>query len=560
MSEVRIYAIGGQDEAGRNMYCVETEDGIIAIEAGLKYPDANQLGIEVIIPDFSYLEKNADRFRGVIITHAHDDVAAALPYLLRQVNVPIYTTQLTAEIITKMLKKAGIAKAKIHRIERSGEFTIGKTKVRSFGTTHSIADSFGVAIQTDQGAVVFTSEFILDNDMKDPHYSMDIAELADIGKKGVLALMTESLQADHAGYTAPNHRVTGKIEPAMAEAPGRIIITAYSQNFLRIREILAIAERLNKRVFLYSEELKDLIRTNEKLGYYSMPAGISIPRDSFTNDMDNVVVLITGSGHRVFRIMNRIAMQEDSLIELRPDDTVIIASPRVAGTEVEAGIMENELYREDVNIISLDSKEVLSMHASSEDLKTMIFLMKPAYYLPVEGEYRALMNNASVGMEMGISPANIRILDNGQAARFSGGELKSTNMEITLDEILIDGDENLDVTGFVLKDRESLSTDGVIVVGIVCDHKTKKIIGGPDVQSRGVFYLKDADYIVKNIAKIITDVIEKSVAAGTYENAKARAEARERIQKYVLKETGKRPMILPAILEINVGQEEASQG
>lgn len=549
---VKIYALGGLDESGRNMYCVETEQGIIAIDAGIKYPDSNQLGIEIIIPDFSYLEKNKDRFKGIIITHAHYDVMGAVPYLLKQLNVPIFTAPLTAELLERDLNKFGIKNPIIHRIKRSGEFVIGNFRIRSFGMTHSIADNFGVAVETDQGYVVFAGEFIFENDNNDPVNRCDIAELADIGHKGVLVLMAESTRANQEGYTSPAHRISGQIEQPMVEAEGRIIVCAFSQNFCRIQEIIELCAKLHKRVFFYNDDMKDMIRIQEKLGYYRLPEGVELPSTSFTNSLDNIVVLVTGQGHRAFRTMNRIAMKEDPMIELRPTDTVIVAAPIVTGTEVEAGIMENELYREDVQIVTLNSHEIKPVHASSEDLKMLMYLMKPKYYIPVKGDYRSLLANAHLATEMGITPDKIVLLDNGQVALFEKGNLKSVNMEISLDEILIDGDENLDVAGFVLKDREALSTDGVIVIGIVCDFKTKKVIGGPDVQSRGVFYLKDADYIVKNIAEMIEDIIVENVENGTYDNLKVRGEAREKIQRYVLRETGKRPMILPAIIEINV--------
>ena len=556
MSEVKIYALGGLDESGRNMYCVETEDGIIAIECGIKYPDTNQLGIEIIVPDFTYIVQNQNRFKGIVITHAHDDVMAALPYLLKQVNVPIYTTPLTAELLTNMVQKAGLRNIQIHRIPRNGEFMIGKTKVKSFGTTHSIADSFGVAISTPEGYVVYSGEFIIDNDSRDPYYQCDIPVLSEIGKQGVLCLMTESGLAGRVGYTAPRHRITSLIEPTMSQAQGRIIISAYHQNLFRIKEIMQLAAKLNKRVFIYDDELKEMIRLNEKLGYYRIPIGVELPKSQFNNNLEDIIILVTGSGHKVFRTMNRIAMKEDSLVELKPTDTIIIASPIVPGTEVEAGIMENELYKEDMNILALNSHNVLSMHASSEDLKMLQYLMKPKYYLPIKGEYRHLMDNAHLATEMGMTPDKILLLDNGQIAKFVNGVLKSCTLEFKSEDILIDGDENLDVTGFVLKDREALSTDGVIVIGIVCDFETKKIIGGPDVQSRGVFYLKDADYIVKNIADLISDVINTNVKNGTYDNIAVRQEAREKIQRYVLKETGKRPMILPAIIEIHATKEQ----
>ena len=555
MSKVKVFALGGLDETGKNMYIVEVDNNIIVVEAGLKYPDTNQLGIEIIIPDFSYLIKNKDRVKGVILTHGHDDVMAALPYLLKQINVPVYTTPLTAELLQDTCHKEGIKNAKIQRIKRTGEFKIENVKIRTFGMTHSIADAFGIAIDTPQGYVVYAGEFIIDYDVRDDGFRCDISDLADIGKKGVLCLMTESDSAGRKGYTSPNHRISDLIQRPMEDAKGRIIITAYNQNFYRIIEIIEMANRLNKKILIYDDGLKELIRMNERLGYYRIPFGLELPKSSFRNDMEDVIVLITGSGHKVFRTMNKIAMKEDDLVELNSNDTVIIASPIVPGTEVEAGIMENELFKEDVEIITLSSKNVLSMHASSEDIKMMLYLFKPKFYIPIKGEYRNLVANANIATIMGMTPDKIIILDNGQIAEFGDQKLLSCTKSINLEEVLMDGDKNLDATGYVLRDRELLSTDGVIVVGIVCNFQTKEIIGGPDVQSRGVFYLKDADYIVKNIADIVVKVINENVRNNVYENMGTRVELRDKIQKYVFKETGKKPMILPAIIEINVSAD-----
>ncbi|MCF0110674.1 MAG: ribonuclease J [Erysipelotrichaceae bacterium] len=555
MSTVRVFALGGLDESGKNLTVIEVDGSMLIVEAGLKYPEEDQLGVEYIIPDFSYLVEHQNRVKGIIITHAHDDVMAALPHLLKQIPAPIYTTALTAEFINRMIQEEDIRNVKIHRIKRNQEFKISGITVRTFMMSHSIAESFGIAVETPMGYIVYTSEFIIDFDAKDGFFGCDLTDLADIGKKGVLCLLAESGGAERQGYTAPYHKITSKILPVLEEAAGRVIITAYTQNLYRIIGIIEAANRLNKRIYFFEDELKEMIRVVERLGIYRVPMGLELPKSTYRDDMDDIIVLMTGNGRHVFRTMNKIAMQEDSRLQLRNTDTVIIASPIVPGTEIDAGILENELYKMDLNIVTLNPKEVLSMHASSEDLKMMLYLFKPQYYIPVKGEYRQLIANADIATTMGLRPDRIVILDNGQIAEFEDGRLKSCSEQIEVSEVLIDGNENLDSAGYVLKDREMLSTDGVIVIGIVCNYQTKEIIAGPDVQSRGVFYLKDADYIVKTIADIIMDVINTNVANGTYDNKLAREEAREKISRYVLKETGKRPMILPGIIEIMVSAD-----
>lgn len=554
MDNIKIFALGGLDENGKNMYVIDVEDGIFIIEAGSKYPDADQLGIEIIIPDFKYLLENKDRIRGLFVTHAHDDAFGAISFLLKQIDIPIYTTPFTAVMIEKKLKEEGIKKSDIHRIKRSSTFKIGKTQIRTFGMTMSVPDGFGLAISTAHGNIVYSSEFIVDYDARTEAFSCDITELAEIGKEGVFCLMTESSGADNAGYTAPKHQISSRIEPYFVEAKGRIIVTAYEQNLYRIIEIIELANKMNRKVLFYDNKLREVMRAVEKLGYYHLPAGLEITRDNFSNDLDNIVVLITGGGPSVFRKMFRVATGEDELVQLETDDTVIIASPVVAGTEIDASQMENELYKSDVDIKMLNRREISSMHASQEDLKMMLYLFKPLYYLPVNGEYRQLVSNANIALSMGYFADKIVVLDNGQIATFTGGSLKTTSDMIEADELLIDGNDNLDSSGFVMRDREVLSTDGVIIIGVVVNHKTKEVIGGPDVQSRGLIYLKDADYIVKEVGNIMENTIETAVKEKRYENMAVRMEAKEKITKYLLKETGKRPMILPAIVEINANE------
>ena len=552
MDQVRIFALGGLDEDGKNMLVVEVNEAIFIIEAGLKYPDTGQLGVEFIIPDFSYLIENKERIQGIFITHAHDDVVAALPYLLKQVNAPVYTGALTANIIHEMLKKEGIKNAKIHRLKRCSKQTIGGVKIRTFPMTHAFPDNFGLAISTDQGYIVYTGEFIVDYDMLQKEYLCDLNELSDIGKKGVLCLLCESQGADKSGHTAPKHRITSLIEPIFEASEGtRILISCYSQSLFRIIEIIELAKKFNRKIFFHDKGIRELLKHLETMKYYRVPKEMEINEKNFSDDMEDVVVLISGNGKNLFRTMTNIANHEDAHVSSRTSDTIIVASPIVSGTELDASNMENEIYKEGGKIYTLDSKTVLSMHPSSEDLKMMLYLFQPKYYIPIKGEYRHLYVNANLATKMGYSPDRILILENGQIALFENKILKSVAQRLELEDTMIDGKENWDVTGVVLKDREVLSTDGVMIIGVGVNHKTKEISNGPDVQTRGLIYLKDAEYIIKEVGNIMENCIEKAVKEKRYDNLTVRAEARDKISKYLMKETGKRPMVLPVIMEIN---------
>ncbi|MBR4457207.1 MAG: ribonuclease J, partial [Solobacterium sp.] len=329
------------------------------------------------------------------------------------------------------------------------------------------------------------------------------------------------------------------------------VCTAYSQNLYRVIELIELANKFNRKIMIYDEELRSLMGDLAELGYYRIPAGLEIAPQNFSNDMQNVVVIIGGTGKTIFRKVHKIAIREDDIIQLRDTDTVIVASPAVPGTERNASNMEDDLYKETSRVYGVDTVRTFSMHASIEDLKMMIYLMNPQYYVPVKGEYRQLISNANIALDMGYPANNIIVLENGQIATIDGGQLQRSFKNVPVGDVMVSGGEGLDAAGMVLKDREVLSTEGAIVVGVVVNHQTKEIIGGPDVQSRGVIYLKDADYIIREVGSIMENTINSAVAAGNYDNLECRAEAREKISRYVMKETGKKPMILPAIVEIN---------
>ena len=555
MQKIRLMALGGLDEDGKNMYLIEIDDDIFVIEAGLKYPsESEQLGIEYIIPDFTYLIENKDRVKAIFISHGHDDVMMALGHLLKEMDVEVYASALTAKMIEAELKKFKINNKRINVIRRKDDFEIAGHKIHSFPVMQSIADGIGLAFESEYGLIVYTSEFIFDYDFTNQAFSMDINALSDLGQANVLVLMSESVGAFRPGYTTPKHRITDHLEHYIENYDKRIILSLYKQNLFRIIEVLELAKKYNHRIFFYDDEHVKLLKTVEELGYYDVPDNLIVKKEDFSNDLDNIMIVVSGSGNKVFRLMNNIAMGEDRIVELKDDDLIIIASPVVPGTEKDASTMENDLYRAGVKIVKVPANEVLSMHSSIEDLKMMLSLTRPKYYLPVKGDYAALIANAEVASQMGQTADKIIILDNGQFATFENGKLKSTSDIIEVNDISIDGSDMTDISGMVLKDRETLSTDGAIVVGVVLDFKTKDLIGGPDVQSRGVIYLKDAEHILSETGNILIATIEDAVRENRYENMAIRMEAKEKISRYILKETGKKPMILPAIVEINLGE------
>lgn len=548
---IRIFCLGGLDEDGKNMMVVEVDQDIYIIEAGIKFPEEKEsLGIEFIVQDFTYLIENQDRIAGIFITHGHDDVMGALPYLMKNIKANIYTSPLASKAIHKVFKKERITGSKIYTIKRHDQRKIGAHKVVFFPVTHAYPGTFGLAISTSQGHVVYSGEFIEDYDDLHDSYRGDFTTCSKLGNEGVLVLLQESKGAERSGHTAPNHRITEKFSQVLEQTDhNRVFVSVYTQSVYRIQEIIECCIQYDRPMIFYSKKLRELVANLEDFNV-SIPKKLVLDPSYIKEAPDNVVVIISGQGKSLFKTMSNIANNEVEDIVFTQNDVIVIASPVIPGVEKVFKSMENDIYKEEGTILVLD-RNVLSMHPSKEDLKMMLFLMKPKYYIPVKGEYRHLYMNSEIALEMGYKPSQIILLDNGQVATFENQKLRSCSMELELHDVMIDGKENWDMAGVVLKDREILSTDGVMILAIGLDAKTKKIINGPDIQTRGLIYVKDAEYITTDVGKILEDTIQEAVANKTYDNLITRNEIRDKISKYLYKQTAKRPMVLPVILEIN---------
>lgn len=548
---IRIFCLGGLDEDGKNMMVVEVDQDIYIIEAGIKFPEEKEsLGIEFIVQDFTYLIENQDRIAGIFITHGHDDVMGALPYLMKNVKANIYTSPLASKAIHKVFKKERITGSKIYTIKRHDQRKIGTHKVVFFPVTHAYPGTFGLAISSSQGYIVYSGEFIEDYDDLHDSYRGDFTTCSKLGNEGVLVLLQESKGAERSGHTAPNHRITEKFSQVLEQTDhNRVFVSVYTQSVYRIQEIIECCIQYDRPMIFYSKELRELVTNLEDFNV-SIPNKLVLDPSYIKEAPDNVVVIISGQGKSLFKTMANIANNEVEDIVFTQNDVIVIASPVIPGVEKVFKSMENDIYKEEGRILVLD-RNVLSMHPSKEDLKMMLFLMKPKYYIPVKGEYRHLYMNSEIALEMGYKPSQIILLDNGQVATFENQKLRSCSMELELHDVMIDGKENWDMAGVVLKDREILSTDGVMILAIGLDAKTKKIINGPDIQTRGLIYVKDAEYITTDVGKILEDTIQEAVANKTYDNLTTRNEIRDKISKYLYKQTAKRPMVLPVILEIN---------
>ena len=560
--KIKFVALGGQAENGKSMYVFEINDKIFVIDTGFKFPEQDKLGVDIIIPNFDYLKDNKARISAIIITHGHDDVMQALGYILEEVKAPVYAPNLTANLIEDMIEQHNNhnhthIQLDLHRVKRDADIEIDGVPVSFFPLTHSIPGSVGVAIHTTQGALVYTGESIIDFGAPEGFRS-NLQKMMDIGKSGVLALFVESSYASKDGYTSPNHKLTSKIEPIFEDAQGRIIISAYAQNIFRIREIIELTRKYQRRLVLYGRNKHDNTNALFRISQHLPKPVLEIPAENLgTKAMvgdpaydDSLVVLVTGTSHNIYHDLCDIIDGGDASLKLKPTDTIIVASPVLPGTEKIANRAQNELYRTNANIHLLKNKDLYSMHASIEDIKVYIQTFNPKYYVPIKGEYQHFVANANVAKSMGIDDDHILLLDNGETITFENGKRLPGFEQVPVESVMIDGIGVGDVGTKVIDDRIQLSNDGVVIIGMTVDQKTKQILTLTDVQTRGFIYLKDADYIVKEIIRLSEEEIEKARTAHMDDLTETRMTIRDRTIRYILKETGKKPVVLPVIIEV----------
>ena len=561
-SVVKLTPIGGQAENGKSMYCLEIDDQWFIIDAGYRFPEVDKLGVDVIIPNFDYLKENKDKIKAIFITHGHDDVMGALPYLLQEVNVPIYTTDLTADLIDQLLQRymrhSHVSyKYKIKRVNMNATIKVAGVTVEFFPITHSIPGSVGLAFLTPNGYVVYSSEFIIDFGAPE-RFRCNIQKMMEIGKKGVLALLCESSYSKNDGYTSPKHKLTDKIESIFEDATGRIIISSYAQNAFRTQEIAQLAKKYNRKICFYGRDKYDNTNTIMRIARHTKrpildihPSYIADSKAiSDKKNMDKLVVLLSGSPRRIYHDILDIIDGGDEKLKLQESDTFIVASPVLPGTEKIANRAINELYKTDTQIHVLKNKELQSMHASEEDIKVLIQILNPKYFIPIKGEYQHFVAVSDVAKKMSIKDDYIIIVDNGEIITFNDGKLQDYRDSITIEDVMIDGLGIGDVGVKVIDDRNQLQNDGVVIIGMTIDGKTKEIVANTDIQTRGFIYLKDSENIVRAIIEMAEKELEAYKKDDNGDIRDVRQTIKDKANRYIIKETGKRPVILPDIIEL----------
>ena len=547
MSKIKIFSLGGLNENGKNMYVIEVDKDIFVIDAGLKYADEQMLGIDYMIPNINYLKENQQRIKGIFLTHAHYENSGALTDFIKDLkDTKIYASKFTIDIIKKELENTKISTKNLVEILPYKTLSIGKIKVFPVYLSHSIPDNFGYAIYTEDGVIFYASDFVFDALMRG-HYQTDIGKLAYIGKQGVLCLMTESMYANKSGFTAPNHRVSPLIRETLSKAKGRVIFNVLNSHLYRIQELFNEVSKTNRKIVIMGKRLQNVVEYAINNKYLSINKK-SIGDLNNIND-ENIVILTSNERGKPYSNINKIINGYDKFITLKETDTVFLATPVYEGREKTFYKLLDDISKFGVDVVTL-SKNQLSHHASSEDLMMMIDLMKPKYYFPIKGEYRFQVANAELAEKVGIKPSNIILKENGFVASFENGKLIETNESIPCGEISIDGDSTEDIGEVVLRDREMLSNNGIIIISATLSKKNKQILAGPEILTRGYVYVKDSAELIATIKEMCLKIIEDNTHENYVDYNKIKNGIREKLSKYLSNQTGNKPMIISVLQEI----------
>ena len=549
---VKIIPLGGLGEIGKNITVYEYDSDMIIVDCGMSFPDEETPGIDIVIPDFSFLIENKDKIKGLVVTHGHEDHIGAIPYLLKNLNVPIYATRLTIGLIQGKLKEHKLlGNAKLNEVKTGQKIQLGKFDVEFIHVNHSIPDAVGFAISCPAGIVVQTGDFKIDTTPIDD-YVIDIARFAELGKKGVLALLSDSTNAERGGYTASERLVGESFSTLFKKAEGhRIIVATFSSNIHRIQQIIDEAARCNRKVAVSGRSMINVVNVASELGYLNLPTGILIDIDAIKNySADELVVVTTGSQGEPLSALHRMAFSDHRQVEIMPGDMIIISATPIPGNEKLVSKVVNELMKRGANVVYEKMYDVhVSGHACQEELKLMMSVVKPKYFIPVHGEQKHLYKHAQLAQSMGIAEKNVMIAANGNVIELSQSKISSTQT-VPCGRVLVDGLGVGDVGSIVLRDRKHLAEDGVIIVTIAIDSVTREVVSGPDVVSRGFVYVKESDELMNKLYDVVCDVLEMSYIKNIRDWNTIKAKVKDSVSKFLYTKTRRSPMVLPVIMEV----------
>lgn len=549
---LRIIPLGGLGEIGKNITLYEYDGDMFLVDCGMSFPDEETPGIDIVIPDFTYVLENKDKIKGLVVTHGHEDHIGAIPYLLRNFNLPIYATRLTMGLIEGKLREHRLlAGAKLNVVKPGDKVKLGKFEAELIHVNHSIPDAVGFAISCPAGTVVQTGDFKIDTTPIDD-YVIDIGRFAELGKQGVLALLADSTNAERPGYTASERIVGESFSNLFKKAEDhRIIVATFSSNIHRIQQIIDEAVRCGRKVAVSGRSMINVVSVASELGYLNVPDDVLIDIDMIKNyEPSQLVIVTTGSQGEPLSALHRIAFSEHRQVEIIPGDMIIISATPIPGNEKLVGKVVNELMKRGANVVYERMYDVhVSGHACQEELKLMMSIVKPKYFIPLHGEQKHLMKHAGLARQMGIADDNILIAGNGSVIELTDASLKSTET-VTAGRVLVDGLGVGDVGSIVLRDRKHLSDDGIIIVAVSIDGVTREVVSGPEVVSRGFVYVKESEELIHEISELVCDILERCYIDGVKDWATIKTRIKDKVSRFVSNKTRRAPMILPIIMEV----------
>ncbi len=547
--KLKIIALGGLNEIGKNMTVYEYGGHMIVVDAGIGFPDDEMYGVDMVIPDLTYLVKNKEKIRGIFLTHGHEDHIGAVPYVLREINVPIYATRLTAGLVRLKLEEHRL-KADIRTVEAGQTIQTGCFKVEFIHVNHSIADSVALAIRTPVGLVIQTGDFKIDTTPIDGDV-IDLTRFGELGKRGVLALLSDSTNVEKPGYSLSERKVGESLDGLFKDCQKRIIVTTFASNVHRLQQVINCAAKYGRKVGVTGRSMENVLKLSIELGYMDVPEGTLMDLTRMKGmPKSKQVIITTGSQGEAMSALYRMAFSGHRQVEITNEDRVIISASAIPGNEKTVSRVVNELYCKGAEVIYSEYPEIhASGHACQEEHKLMLSLIKPKFFVPVHGEQRHLQTHARVAAEMGINPKNIIISDIGRVIEFSSKSAKLTGT-VPSGKVLVDGTGVGDVGSVVLRDRKHLAQDGMIVVVVSMSSEDGSLISGPDIVSRGFVYVKEADDLMSGMKAVVTDAIDGCAARNISDWATIKSTVKSRLSDYLYRKTKRNPMILPVIMEI----------